>query len=65
MIRLESVAWKQRKAVLSFCLLILVLTAFFFLRKCPNPALCFVWIALIAGLLLWIRRMNDKGGGVR
>lgn len=58
-------AWKQRKAVLSFCLLILVLTAFFFLRKCPNLALCFVWIALIAGLLLWIRRMNDKGGGVR
>ena len=50
-------ALKQRKAVLSFCLLVLVLTAFFFLRTCPNLILCFVWIVLIVGLLLMIRRM--------
>ena len=50
-------ALKQQKGVLSFCLLILVLTALFFLRSCQNLALCFVWIILIAGLLFGIKQM--------
>ena len=48
---------KQQKGVLSFCLLILVLTALFFLRSCQNLALCFVWIVLLAGLLIGVIRM--------
>ena len=50
-------AVKRQKGVLSFCLLILVLTALFFLRSCENLVLCFVWIVLLAGLLLGVIRM--------
>ncbi len=50
-------ALKRQKGVSSFCLLIIILTALFFLRSCQNLVLCFVWIILLAGLLLAVIRM--------
>ena len=55
-----SFALKRQKGVLSFCLLILVLTALFFLRSCQNLVLCFAWIVLIVGLLFGIKQMLQR-----